>query len=150
MFLFGSRPAQIERLHRIVEATASPSHALMRDVITTVCPHHLEGHDENSVQLRQWLEAGDFEKVIRALVDWELPGWAVRRLVEADGVWWCTLSAAPGGPSGEEDIDESHRDRGLAILAALLAALSHGPTADGAGLPPPSSLGHPGMMAHWW
>jgi hypothetical protein len=61
-----------------------------------------------------WLDTG------LSLVELELPGWGLRRLVYDGGEWHCSLSSQPNLPVELDDtIDASHTVAALAILLAL-------------------------------
>jgi hypothetical protein len=69
------------------------------------------------LQNSAWLEAAI------TLVEIELPGWTLRRLVQDDGVWICSLSRQPLLPIELDDTaDGAHECMPLAVLAAILQA----------------------------
>lgn len=67
-----------------------------------------------------WLEAAF------AIAKIELPGWTLRRLIQDDGIWLCSLSRQPLLPIElDETVEETHECMTLAILAAVLQAQTH-------------------------
>jgi hypothetical protein len=68
-------------------------------------------------------EAGAWTDATIALLELELPDWKLRRLVDDNGKWLCSLSKQPGIPLGRDEVAEaSHESLPLAILIALLQA----------------------------
>jgi hypothetical protein len=58
-----------------------------------------------------------------ALVESEMPGWKVRRLVYENGEWFCSLSRQPNMPADLDDsADAAHEVLPLAILRAFVEA----------------------------
>jgi hypothetical protein len=58
-----------------------------------------------------------------ALIELELPGWKLRRLIHEDGEWFCSLSRQPNLPVMLDDAaDGTHEVMPLAILLAFLEA----------------------------
>lgn len=69
-------------------------------------------------------DAGALAEAARALIELELPGWRLRRLVLDDGEWHCALSRHPALPLELDDMAEGrHASLSLAILAAGAEAL---------------------------
>jgi hypothetical protein len=58
-----------------------------------------------------------------ALLELELPGWKLRRLVSESGEWFCSLSRQPHLPLELDDTaDASHEVLSLAIFRAFIEA----------------------------
>jgi hypothetical protein len=69
------------------------------------------------IKLGAWFDAAS------ALIELELPGWTLRRLMREDGEWFCSLSQQPNLPVMLDDTaDGTHEDLPLAILLAFLEA----------------------------
>ena len=69
------------------------------------------------IKLGAWLDAA------LALIELELPGWKLRRLIREDGEWFCSLSQQPNLPVMLDDTaDGTHDVMPLAILLAFLEA----------------------------
>jgi hypothetical protein len=73
------------------------------------------------IELKAWTEAA------LALVELEVPQWRLRRLVNEEGVWLCSLSKQWNFPIGLGDGAEArHESLSLAILCALIEARQFG------------------------
>ena len=71
----------------------------------------------------QLIEAGAWCDAVLALIDIELPGWKLRRLIRENGEWFCSLSRQLNLPVELDDTaDASHEVMVLAILGAFLEA----------------------------
>jgi hypothetical protein len=58
-----------------------------------------------------------------ALIESEMPGWKLRRLVYENGEWFCSLSRQPNIPTDLDDsADAAHQVLPLAILRAFVEA----------------------------
>jgi hypothetical protein len=67
------------------------------------------------------IEASAWTEAALALIELELPGWKLRRLVHENGEWLCSLSRYPNLPlTLDESVDASHEVLPLAILQALV------------------------------
>ncbi len=91
-------------------------------------------HLTECIATEAWLDAP------LLLIPIELPGWSLRRLVQEDRIWYCSLSRTPNIPIEFDDtVDTSHSDPAVAILLALLAerkeALAPGLVPEGAPSP---------------
>jgi len=76
-----------------------------------------------AARIDQLIEAGAWSDAALALIELELPGWKLRRLVYEDGEWFCSLSKQPNLPVGFDDTaDARHEVLPLAILSAFLEA----------------------------
>lgn len=77
----------------------------------------------NATRLGRLVESGAWADVVLALIELELPGWSLRRLIREDGIWSCSLSRQPNLPAALDDSAHgSHDDMPLAILRAFLQA----------------------------
>ena len=96
---------------------------LMADVVTQACVRFAAHRGAAQAKLNRLIEAGAWTDAALALVELELPLWKVRRLVQEDGEWLCTLSKQPQLPLGLDEVSEAtHEVLPLAILIALLQA----------------------------
>jgi hypothetical protein len=113
-----------EALTRHLENAQEPSANLIREVIEEACVRlpllKKKGKANNIDQL---IEAGAWCDAVLALIDIELPGWKLRRLIRENGEWFCSLSRQPDLPVELDDTaDASHEVMVLAILGAFLEA----------------------------
>ena len=150
MLSFSMRKDRIERLIRKVDRATCPTHPLLVEIVSAVCPRHLEGRGSKSVALRHWLETDAYHDVIFGLVEWELPGWTVRRLALDDGLWWCALTPRLSAFWGHDEVDESHPDMTLALAKAFLVALCRDPVERPPVAARSSNLGVDDARALWW
>lgn len=83
------------------------------------------------------LKVGAWTDAALALVECELPGWQLRRLVYEDGEWLCSLSRQPHMPCDLDDTaDACHESATLAIWNAVLEASGRAATETKTSLPP--------------
>jgi hypothetical protein len=96
---------------------------LMSDVIAIACTRFHALGASMKVKVSRLIEAGAWTDAALALLKLELPQWTLRRLIQEDGQWLCTLSKRPGVPREYDEVAEaSHEILPLAILIAFLAA----------------------------
>ena len=75
------------------------------------------------IRVDRLIEFGAWTEAALALIELELPGWAVRRLVLEDGEWLCSLSRQPNVPIVfDEVVETGHEFLPLAILRAVVEA----------------------------
>jgi hypothetical protein len=69
------------------------------------------------------VEVGAWTDAALALIELELPAWRLRRLLNEDGEWSCSLSSQPNLPAALDDTaDARHAALPLAILSAFVEA----------------------------
>jgi hypothetical protein len=96
---------------------------LMLGVMTQACVRCAAMSRAAQTRVNQLIEAGAWTDAALALLELELPQWKVRRLVQENGEWLCTLSKQPQLPLGLDEVSEAtHEVLPLAILIALLQA----------------------------
>jgi hypothetical protein len=112
--------AELEEQLRSVNAITS---GLMSDVIAIACVRFGALGSAAKVKVKWLIETGAWTDATIALLQLELPQWKLRRLVNDDGRWLCSLSKQPGTPREYDAVAEaSHESLPLAILIALLQA----------------------------
>jgi len=98
---------------------------------------HCQGADVTVAAARverimQLATAGAWTDAALALLELEQPEWKLRRLVQEDGEWFCSLSRRPDLPIELDDVAEAHNELlTLAILDALQGAREKGTPAWG-------------------
>lgn len=108
-----------EHLHRA--RTVTPQ--LMVDVIAHACLRLRAHHPAAKTRVVRLIESGAFVEAALALIELEVPGWKLRRLVYEDGEWICSLSRNRQLPDWLDDAaDARHETLALAILAAIVEA----------------------------
>jgi hypothetical protein len=86
------------------------------------------GKSDRASRIDSLIKAGAWTEAALTLIELELSGWKLRRLVYEDGEWRCSLSRHPNLPLALDDsVDTSHESLPLAVLQAIVeASLSDG------------------------
>jgi hypothetical protein len=114
------RLGKLEEQLRCVDAVTS---GLMTDVIAIACTRYRALGSAAKVKVKWLIETGAWTDATIALLQLELPEWKLRRLVNDDGEWLCSLSNRPEIPVEHDVIAEArHESLPMAILIALLQA----------------------------
>jgi hypothetical protein len=113
----------LDRLETSLRGAQAITAELMFDLMTQACVR-FAAHDRAArAKLRRLVESGAWTDAALTLLALELPQWKVRRLVQEEGEWFCTLSKEPQLPLGlDEATEATHEVLPLAILIALLQA----------------------------
>jgi hypothetical protein len=91
--------------------------------VTQVCRRLEAVGRAPQAKITRLIESGAWTDAALALLELELPQWKVRRLVQEDGEWLCTLSRQLQLPLGlDEVVEVTHEVLPLAILMAMLDA----------------------------
>jgi hypothetical protein len=107
------------KLRRAEEVTSE----LMSDVMAIGCGRFHALGAATKVKVSRLIEAGAWTDAALALLELELPRWKLRRIMQDDGEWLCTLSKQPGVPLEYDEVSEaSHEILPLAILVAFVQA----------------------------
>ena len=131
-----SRPeTNLDRLTDTLRQATSASTDLFYDFVTAACTR--------LPAMRRAGKAADFDRLVEtgawcdaalALMALEAPGWCIRRLINEDGEWFCSLSREPNLPAALDDTaDANHQVLPLAILSAFLEARRRSLAAQAAG-----------------
>src|SRR5262245_3317879 len=113
----------LSRLEANLRGSQSITPTLMFNVMTQACVRFAAQSRAAQTRVNQLIEAGAWTDAALALLELELPQWKVRRLVQENGEWLCTLSKQPQLPLGLDEVSEAtHEVLPLAILIALLRA----------------------------
>lgn len=114
----------LARLAQRIRLADAPSHNLIDSIVAEACPRAAGLQSRGLArQLEASLAASAWTDAAFALIDLELPGWRMRRLIRDDSAWLCSLSRTPNLPIELDDCAEAnHESLPLAILAALLEA----------------------------
>jgi hypothetical protein len=112
--------AKLEEQLRCIDAVTA---GLMSDVIAIACVRFGALESAAKVKVKWLIEAGAWTDATIALLGLELPQWTLRRLVNEDDKWLCSLSKQPWLALEYDMVAEaSHESLPLAILIALLRA----------------------------
>ena len=113
----------LNRLEANLRGAQAVTAELMFGVMMQACVRCAARSRTAQARVNQLIEAGAWTDAALALLELELPQWKVRRLVQEDGEWLCTLSKQPQLPLGLDEVAEAtHEVLPLAILIALLQA----------------------------
>lgn len=114
----------LDRLDEAVCLAPKLTRDLFAKVIAGACSRvPVPAQSGNATQLGRLVESGAWADVVLALIDLELPGWRLRRLICEDDIWSCSLSRQPNLPVALDDTaDGSHDVMPLAMLRAFLQA----------------------------
>lgn len=97
---------------------------LMASVVSYACTRlPLLKKAGKAAQIDRLIDAGAWSDAALALIEIELPGWKLRRVIYDDGEWFCSLSRQPNLPVEFDDTaDARHEILPLAILMAFVEA----------------------------
>jgi len=113
----------LDRLEANLRAAHAITAKLMSNVMTQACVRFAAHSRAAQARVNRLVDAGAWTDAILALLALELPHWRVRRLVQEDGEWLCTLSKQPQLPLGLDEVSEAtHEALPMAILIALVQA----------------------------
>jgi hypothetical protein len=128
-----------ERLGRAEAATPD----LMTDVIARACPRLQAQSPAVRTSIMRLIGSGALADAALALLETELPGWRLRRLVYEDGEWICSLSKHRELPDWLDDTAEAHHETlALAIVAAFLEVQSRPADSARVGSPTVPAVSH--------
>jgi len=113
---------ELEKLEHQLDKMTAVTGDLLRRVMSVDCTRvsalrttEKTKHIDHLIETEAWCDA------IFALVDIELPAWRLRRLVNENGEWFCSLTRQPNLPIELDDTaDYRHQVMPLAILGAFL------------------------------
>ncbi len=107
------------------------------DIIGAACMRPARDRKGKAARLQDLVEAKAWTEAALALVEIELPGWTVRRLVREEGKWLCSLSRQANLPAWlDETVEARDEALPLAILGALLEVRSQAGSAERSTLVP--------------
>jgi hypothetical protein len=111
-----------DRLSEAVRVAPKATSDLVSQIIAGACSRIplLRG---KVTEIGQLIKMGAWVDAALALIELELPGWKLRRLIREDGEWFCSLSQQPKLPAMLDDTaDGTHEVMPLAIFLAFLEA----------------------------
>jgi hypothetical protein len=123
MLLDPKHDEHLAKLEEELRCATAVTSGLMSDVMAIACVRVGALGSAAKVKVKWLVEAGAWTDGAIALLGLELPQWELRRLVNDDGKWLCSLSKQPGIPlEYDEVVEASHIILPSAILIALLQA----------------------------
>lgn len=104
--------------------TCAVSAEFISDIILQTCRRApAQNQAGKTARLQHLIRAAAWTDAALALIDLDLPQWRIRRLVNDDGEWHCTLSRRLELPDWlDEAVEGRHADLALAILSAFVEA----------------------------
>jgi hypothetical protein len=139
MLLDPKHDEHLAKLEEELRCATAVTSRLMSDVMAIACVRVGALGSAAKVKVKWLVEAGAWTDATIALLGLALPQWRLRRLINDDGKWLCSLSKPPGIPLEYGEVAEaSHISLPLAILIALLQAQrSAAVSANGVATVPP-------------
>jgi hypothetical protein len=114
----------LDRLDDELQAAPEAERAVFAKIIGSACSRiPVLSKSGKAAPIERLLEAGAWTDAAMAVIELEMPGWTLRRLVYENGDWLCSLSRQPNMPADLDDsADAAHRILPLAILRAFVEA----------------------------
>ncbi len=113
-----------DRLDDELRIAPQPTPHLFAKIIGRACIRiPVLGKSAKVRTIARLVESDAWTDAALALIELELPGWKLRRLICEDGQWFCSLSRQPNLPVALDDTaDSTHEVMPLAILLAFVQA----------------------------
>ena len=131
----------LDRLDDELQAAPEAARAVFAKIIGGACSRiPVLSKSGKTARMERLIESGAWTDAAMALVESEMPGWKLRRLVYDNGEWFCSLSRQPNMPTNLDDsADAAHEVLPLAILRAFVEARRRSKVATDAApaIPPP-------------
>ena len=114
----------LDRLDDELQAAPEAARAVFAKIIGSVCSRiPILSKSGKTARMERLIEFGAWTDAAIALIESEMPGWKMRRLVYENGEWFCSLSRQPNMPVDLDDsADATHQVLPLAILRAFVEA----------------------------
>jgi len=118
----------LDRLDEEVRLAPKPALHLFAKIIGSVCRHiPILNRPKKAGRIDRLIDAEAWTDCALALIELELPGWQLRRLVYEGGEWLCSLSRQPNLPLELDDtVEASHEVPALAVLRAFVEVRRRG------------------------
>jgi hypothetical protein len=114
----------LDRLDDELLAAPQAARAIFAKIIGSACNRiPVLSKSGKTARIERLIESGAWTDAAMALIESEMPGWKLRRLVYENGEWLCTLTRQPNMPADLDDsADAAHEILPLAILRAFVEA----------------------------
>ena len=114
----------LDRLDEEVRLAPKPALHLFAKIIGSACKQiPILNRSKKTGRIDRLIDAEAWTDCALALIELELPGWQMRRLVYEGGEWSCSLSRQPNLPLEIDDtVDASHEVPALAVLRTFVEA----------------------------
>ena len=112
----------LDRLDDELQAAPEAARAIFAKIIGSACSRgSVLSKSGKTAWMERLIESGAWTDAAMALIESEMPGWKLRRLIYENGEWFCSLSRQPNMPADLDDsADAAHQVLPLAILRAFL------------------------------
>ena len=123
----------LDRLDDELQAAPEAARAVFAKIIGSVCSRiPILSKSGKTARIERLIESGAWTDAAIALIESEMPGWKLRRLVYENGEWFCSLSRQPNMPVDLDDsADAAHQVLPLAILRAFVSSRRFRPARAG-------------------
>jgi hypothetical protein len=114
----------LDRLDDELQTAPEVARAVFAKIIGSACNRiPVLSKSGKTARMERLIESGAWTDAAIALIESEMPGWKLRRLVYENGEWFCSLSRQPNMPADLDDsADAAHQVLPLAILRAFVEA----------------------------
>ena len=114
----------LDRLDDELQAAPEAAREVFANIIGSACSRiPVLSKSGKTARMERLIESGAWTDAAIALIESEMPGWKMRRLVYENGEWFCSLSRQPNMPVDLDDsADATHQVLPLAILRAFVEA----------------------------
>src|ERR1700676_2271611 len=90
----------LDRLDDELQAAPEAARAVFAKIIGSVCSRiPILSKSGKTARMERLIESGAWTDAAIALIESEMPGWKMRRLVYENGEWFCSLSRQPNMPA---------------------------------------------------
>jgi len=122
--MIAAQPVDLDRLDDELRLAQEPARELLGKVVASAGARLLSlRRAGRAFQIDRLIEVGAWTDAAFALIELGTPSWKLRRLLQDDGGWFCSLSRQPNLPIGLDDtVEVSHAVLALAILRAFVHA----------------------------
>jgi hypothetical protein len=112
----------LDRLDDELRAAPEAAREIFAKIIGSACSRiPVLSKSGKTARIERLIESGAWTDAAIALIESEVPGWKLRRLVYENGEWFCSLSRQPNLPVDLDDsADAVHQILPLAILRAFI------------------------------
>src|SRR5208282_5273126 len=94
----------LDRIDSELGSERHPASGVFAKVMAAACQRlPALSRTDKAGRLAHLLDAGAWTEAALALIELELPGWTVRRLIYENGEWFCSLSRQPNVPLTLDD-----------------------------------------------
>jgi hypothetical protein len=114
----------LDRLDDELQAAPEAARAVFAKIIGSACSRiPVLSKSGKTARIERLIESEAWTDAAVAVIELEMPGWKLRRLVYENGEWFCSLSRRPNMPAELDDsADAAHEILPLAILRAFVEA----------------------------